>query len=242
MMGSELNHNMMYEIMLKTEYKDLKALSQVNKEAYKIYKSEELWEKKYIQDYGRPEWKVEKWKTAYKWEYVKNNPKKIYNLVMNAEDCDPDVLLTIKAENREEAYEFIAHYCNSTNSYISGRLIDQYMNVKIMESNKLDTLCENYKTRGTLSGFLMRKAVKLYYFRPGYLYYERYDGEKYLDFLKYLYQNGYCIDKINEIPEKIYRQYFTANDIKTMLNIKSENDNNISKYNIELNEEKYYEI
>ena len=200
-------------------------------------------EKKYMQDFGKPKYGVENWKTEYKMCFVKKRPKKIYKLNRQLDEYANETLLTIKAKNREEVYKFIAHYCNSDDhTYIASYLIDCYNNQEIREPEKLDLLCEKYRAKtGFFSVDPLKEAVKLYYFRPRYLYYAGCYKEEYLKFFKYLYENGYCIDLVKEkFPKQIYRQYFTWNDIETMLNIDCDDDDGTDQ--IWLIEEDYYEV
>ncbi len=243
-MASELNSDMLYEVMLKTDYFDLKALCRANKEAYKISESERFWEKKYIQDYGKPAYEVEEWKREYKMEYVKTHPEKIYHLKRRLDEYSNETVLTIKAKNVDDVYKFIAHYCNSDKyTYIASYLIDCDKKSEVSEPKQLNELCKTYKAKTNFfSTDLLKKAVQLYYFKPGYLYYAGCNKEEYLKFFKYLYQNGYCRDLVKApMPDQIYRQYLTFEAVKTMLEISDDEDDEDTE-RMWLAEENYYEV
>ena len=233
-----MDRDILYEIMMKTDYQDLKELCRVNKEASKICASEQFWENKYKQDHEFPcriparyskasatigtfEDKVANWKTEYKLEYVRNRPKKLYSLIKSYEYDDNEVCLNIRAHDKEEVYKFIAHWCNySTDETMARGLVHRYIVSEILEPNTLNLLWEKYEAKGSLTGDLIRKAVKLCYLKPQYLYYADGHREDYLKFFKYLYEKGYCVDLITEkFPDKIDIPYFTSEEVKTMLNL-----------------------
>lgn len=254
-MVTELNANTMYEVMLQTDYANLKELCLTNKDAYKVFSSEEFWEKKYVQDYGKPEYQVNEWKQEYKMSYVKHHPKKIFKLNRRLDEYSNDTVLNIKARSEQDAYKFIAHYCNNDeHSSVISYLMEGYKNIKLPKPERLKALLdEYYKRQSSVRVYkdYLKEMTELYYLRPDHLYNAGAHNDEALTFFQYLYQNGYCADLVPEpYPDKISRPYFTAEDIETRLNLggqdaNSDGDSDDDEAKIDyiwLVEENYYEL
>lgn len=253
-----MNADIIHEIMMKTDYRDIRALARINKAAYKIYRSEVFWKNRYIQDYGMPNYSVEKWRTEYLFEYKTKRRKRLYNLawVNGASN-----ILKFRAKNRNNAVKFIAYACNKDllAQNIIATLICQYQEPKITKSEQLKSLCVDYidlkcqnhpkyneSIKSYISGtgwesYLNPNYVTKYYLKPNYLYYLCNEKERisYFNLFKYLYAQKFQIELVSEpFGGKIVKPYLTARDIDIMLNNKRSDGYN----SIELSEEEYYDV
>ena len=161
-----VGQDMLYEVMLNTNYKDMKAVAQVNKGAYEIYKSNKFWQNKFEKDFGKPNYTrrptphkwvpalpeaglvlVKKWKQEYKIRYAITHQQKLYRLV---DITDKTNVLNLRVKSKKEAYQYIAHAIN--HQLIDERhiktlaiQIGSFETAKhIFDIQKLLTYCEQY--------------------------------------------------------------------------------------------------
>ncbi len=241
-MESGLGANMIYEVMLNTNYKDIKALCKVNKDAYEIYRSNKFWQDKFLKDFGKLNSNGNEWRQEYKIRYAILNPQKLYRL--ECVECNPDRkiinLLNLRVKNKQEAYIYIAHICN--NKLIDERYIKSlayqgasYETIrKIFDIEQLLSLCEKYYLNnkekidqydvgGDPITFLAEHCY-LGYLRPKMLFYKHdwmiADNNVILDLFNYLYSQRFCTERVKEPPSlPIDSQLnFTPDDIELMLN------------------------
>lgn len=106
--------DVIYEIMLKAEYHDIKRLSMTNKNLNKIGLAETFWSKKYMLDFNSlPPYPVTNWKNEYKLKHMVFNRKKSFILLYNYYNLGSPICINIPAKNREAAYEYIAYLFNN---------------------------------------------------------------------------------------------------------------------------------
>ncbi len=233
-MEKEINGDMLYEIMLRSDIEEIQKLCRINKEANKIGRQENFWQTKYLAEFTPPSYPVHKWKKEYQMKYIVNHPKRIFKLVYTCRD-DSDTILMMKVKHRREAYKYLAYLCNNeliAERYIS-KLVRQYddPDFQIEESQELKTLCQEYYNGHKFKYHGMQSTIdicKRFYLKPNYLYYylgnDTYSINSYLNLFKYLYSKQFSIELFSDpYPTTIPRPYFTTCEIEMMLQLDPEN-------------------
>ena len=111
--------DVLYQIMLAIDTKDLKNLAQVNKLSAAIPRLDYFWESRYKRDHGNPSGgESNDYRAIYKYKSIYSNTKKeIYNVIFYHQSVHNDPLakfftLKIKTSKKSEIYNYISHLYN----------------------------------------------------------------------------------------------------------------------------------